>query len=188
MVSEVVEVEVRRSWGCRAWRTSSARRGRGSPWWPPPPATPRPSTSTWGAASTPPASTPSPSEYRLEDHHILDKRILFHKTTKVTKATLRTASPHLKEYEQWTLTILMSPFLVARKWVSGQILTGDFITLSFSGWFTGSTTFWFLPELFRSCISYSIALLLDGTYCIVYEGKSHVNPNKPECGQIHCQL
>lgn len=81
MVTEVVEVEVTpwlwRSWGCPAWRTSSARRGRGSPWWPPPPATPHPSTSTWAAASTPPASTPSPSEYQLEDNFILDNRIFF---------------------------------------------------------------------------------------------------------------
>ena len=106
MVTEVVEVEVRRSWGCRAWRTSSARRGRGSPWWPPPPATPHPYTSTWGAASTPPASTPSPSEYRLEDHHILDNRIYFFKKPQVdifvTKATLKSAPSHLEENEQWT--------------------------------------------------------------------------------------
>ena len=166
MVTEVVEVEVRRSWGCRAWRTSSARRGRGSPWWPPPPATPHPYTSTWGAASTPPASTPSPSEYRIEDHHILDNRIYFFKNHKYIchKSNFEKCSITSwgKWTVNWTLAILMSPFLVTKKWVSGQILTGDFITLSFSGWFTGSTTFWFLPELFRSCISYSIALLLDG--------------------------
>ena len=85
MVTEVVEVLrdscvtpwLWRSWGCPAWRTSSARRGGGSPWGPPPPATPHPSTSTWAAASTPPASTPSPSEYRLEDDFILDNRFFF---------------------------------------------------------------------------------------------------------------